>query len=241
MVHPQDRPSTTAGSRHTRVDSAVIPAGPVSNQPRGPEIARGNSTKPQSDLIRKAHAGLQDELKSRTSLETEALPMDAFPGLQDFESTVEPLHQQPGTLVKTFMDLPKHRPESLTHMSSRLTRIEGLQPEDHFQPIVLLKIPLPVSPGQTGHIDFTLFNDDPTATAEHTLYTTNLVGMSGQRIPETYITVFPNPARIPPGESIDGRIEIHVPSGTSQGSYGGLLQTEDVTGLQAVIRLSVGF
>ncbi len=241
MVHPQDRPSTTSGSRHTRVDGAIIPAGSVSNQPREPEIARGNSTKPQSDLIRKAHAVLQDELKSRTSLNTEVLPMDALPNLQDLETTVEPLRQQPGALVDTFMDVPKHRPESLAHRSSRLTRIEELQPEDHFQPIVLLKIPLPVSPGQTGHIDFTLFNDDPTETAEHTLYTTNLVGMSGHNIPETYITVFPNPIRIPPGESVDGRFEIHVPTGTPQGSYGGLLQTEDITRLQAVIRLSVGF
>lgn len=239
MVHPQDRPSTTSGSRHTRVVSAIIPAGSVSNQPREPLTAQGNSTKPQSDLIRKAHSVLQDELESHTSLGTEVLPIDSLPGLQNLKTTVEPLRQQPETLVDTFMDVPKHRPESLAHMSSRLTRIEGLQPEDNFQPIVLLKIPLPLSPGQTGHIDFTLFNDDPTETAEHTLYTTNLVGMSGHRIPETYITLFPNSVRIPPGESVDGRIEIRVPTGTPQGSYGGLLQTEDITRLQAVIRLSV--
>ena len=181
MVHPQDRPSTTSGSRHTRVDSAIIPAGSVSPPPREPETARGNSTKPQSDLIRKAHAVLQDELESRTSLGTEVLPVEAIPGLQDLETTVEPLRQQPGTLVDALMDVPKHRPESLAHIASRFPRFEGLQPEDNFQPIFLLKISLPVSPGQTGHIDFTLINDDPTETAEHTLYTTNLVGMSGHR------------------------------------------------------------
>ncbi|MCA9498973.1 MAG: hypothetical protein KC588_07245 [Nitrospira sp.] len=201
--------------------------------------ARGNSTKPQSDLIRKAHAVLQNELESRTSLGTEVLSKDALPSLQDLETTVEPLRQQPGTLVDALMDVPKHPPESLAHIASRFPRLEGFQPEDNFQPIFLLKIPLPVSPGQTSHIDFTLINDDPTETAEHTLYTTNLVGMSGHRIPETYITVFPNSIRIPPGESVDGRIEIHVPTGTPQGSYGGLLQTEDITRLQAVIRLSV--
>ncbi len=240
MVHPQDRPSTTLGSRPTTVDSAIIPAGSVSNQPGAPEAARGNSTKPQSDLIRKADAVLQGELESRTSLGTEVLPGDALPGLQDLETTVEPLRQQPGTLVDAFMEVPKHRPEHLAHIASRFTRIEGLHTEDNFQPIFLLKIPLPVSPGQTGHIDFTLINDDPTEAAEHTLYTTNLVGMSGHRIPETHITVLPNPVRIPPGESVDGRIEIRVPTGTPQGSYGGLLQTEDSTRLQAVVRLSVG-
>ena len=165
--------------------------------------------------------------------------MDALPDLQNLETTVEPLRQQPGTLVDALMDVPTHRPESLPHFASRFTRLEGLQPEDNFQPISLLKIPLPVSPGQTGHIDFTLINDDPTETAEHTLYTTNLVGMSGHRIPETSIAVLPNPVRIPPGESVDGRIEIQVPIGTPPGSYGGLLQTEDIIRLQAVIRLSV--
>lgn len=239
MVYPQDRPSTNSGSRHTRVDSAIIPAGSVSHPPREPESARGNSTRPQSDLIRKAHDVLQDELESRTSLGTEVLSMDALPSLQDLETTVEPLRQQPGKLVDALMDVPKHWTESLPHFASQLTRLEGLQPENKFEPIFLLKVPLPVSPGQTGHIDFTLINDDPTETAEHTLYTTNLVGMSGHRIPETSIAVLPNPVRIPPGESVDGRIEIHVPTGTPQGSYGGLLQTEDITRLQSVIRLSV--
>ncbi len=136
MVHPQDRPSTTLSSRPTTVDSAFIPAESVSNQPGAPETALGHSTKPQSELIRKADAVLQGELESRTSRGMGVLPGNDLPGSQDLETTPEPLRQHPGTLVDAFMDVPKHRPEPLAQNASQFTRIEKLHSEEDFQPIL---------------------------------------------------------------------------------------------------------
>ena len=241
MVQRGDRPSTTFGARSTTVDSAIIPAGAVSHQqPGAPEGARGNSAKPQSSFIQKADAVLKEELDGRASRVPEVLPGDVLPSSQDLETTVEALRQQPGKLVDAFMEVPKHRPVQSAQIASQAARVEGLYNGADFQPLSFLKVPSPVSSGQTGHIDFTLINDDPKETAEHTLYTTDLVGISGHRIPAAQITVSPNPVRIPPGESVDGRIEIRVPSGTPQGSYGGFLQTEDISRLQAIVQLSVG-
>jgi hypothetical protein len=240
MVHRDDRTPTTFGARTTTVDSASIPGGPASHQPSAPEGALGNSATPQSSLIRKADAVLKGELEGHTSRGTEVIPEHALPGSQDLETTVEALRQQPGKLVDTYIEVLKQPPEQLTQIASPFAKVEGLYNGDDFPPISLLKVLSPVSSGQIGHIDFTLINDDPKETAEYTLYTTDLVGMSGHRIPEAQITVSPNPGRIPPGESVDGRIEIRVPTGTPQGSYGGMLQTEDISRLQAVVKLFVG-
>ena len=240
MDHREERPSTNFGARPITLDSANIPAGVVSNQPSAPESALGNSAKPQSSLIQKADAVLKGELEGRASRGTEVPLEHGLPGSQDLETTVEALRQQPGKLVDTYIEVLKQPPEQLTQIASPFAKVEGLYNGDDFPPISLLKVLSPVSSGQIGHIDFTLINDDPKETAEYTLYTTDLVGMSGQRIPEAQITVSPNPGRIPPGESVDGRIEIRVPTGTPQGSYGGLLQTEDISRLQAVVKLFVG-
>ncbi|MEO8328224.1 MAG: hypothetical protein ABI618_20460 [Nitrospirota bacterium] len=239
MVQREDRPSTTLGARATTVESAIIPAGSVSHQPGAPEGARGKSAKPQSNFIQIADAVLKGELESRASQGTEVLPGNVLPDSQDLETTVKLLRQQPGTLADAIMEVPKYRPEHMAHIASQFPRIEDLHKADDFQPISFLKIPLPVSPGQIGHINFTLINEDPKEIAVHRLYATDFVDISGHRIPESHITVSPNPVRIPPGESVDGRIEIRVPTGTPQGSYGGVLQTEDITRLQAVIQLSV--
>lgn len=240
MVHREDRPSTTFGTRATTVDSAIIPAGSASHQLGAPDGARGKSAKPQSYFIQKADAVLQQELESRTRRRMEVLPGNVLPASQDLDTTVKLLRQQPRTLTDAFLVVPKNHPAHLAHIVSQISGVEERQNEDDVQPIFLLKLSLPVSSGQTGHIDFTLINEDQKETAKHTFYTTDLVGVSGHRIPETHITVSPNPVRIPPGDSVDGRLEIRVPTGTPQGNYGGMLQTEDITLLQAVVQLSVG-
>jgi len=235
MAHREDKLPTAFGAIPQTINSAIASA---SHRPSAQEGALGNSTSPQSSFIRKADAVLKDELNCRASRGTEVRPGDILSGLQDLETTEETLHQQLGKLASN-MEVPKHRPEQLAQIASPFASIEGLYNSDDFPPLALLKVLPPVSPGQTGYIDFTLINDDPKEPAVYALYTTDLVGISGHRIPESQITVSPNAGRIPPGESVDGRIEIRVPTGTPKGSYGGLLQTEDINRLQAIVKLSV--
>lgn len=239
MEHREDRPSTTFGTRPTTVNSAIIPAEVVSNQPSAPDGALGNSAKPQSSLIRKAAAVLKDELEGRASRGTEVLPGDVLPGSQDLETTVEALHQQPGKLVGAFMEAPKHRPEQLAQIASQFASVEGLSPGEDFPSLSFLKPPPPVSPGKAGQVTLMLTNEDLKETVECTLHSTDLLGRSGDRIPAEQIQVSPNPVKILPGQTADVQIDIRVPNGTPPGSYAGLLQADDVSPLQ-VLQLSVG-
>ena len=136
------------------------------------------------------------------------------------------------------MEGPTHPQQQMARITYPIEKIEGTFNIEDSAPVSLMVLS-PVSPGQTAQIDFTLINDDARETAEYTLYTTDLVGMSGHIIPKERIIVSPNSGRIPPGESLDGRIEILVPIDMPQGDYGGLLRTEDVSQLQASVQLVV--
>lgn len=198
-----------------------------------------NSEEPQSSIVRKADTVLTNELEGRTSRVPEILPEDLLSASQNFEATVEALRQQARKLVDTFVEVLKQRPEQVTQLISEFPTLAGPLYGDGSGPVSLLKVPSPVTPGQCGTVEFTLINDDPNETAECTLYSTDLIGVSGHRIPHSQISLSPNPLRISPGQSVDGRIEIQLPSGTPPGTYAGLIQTEDLGRLPAVIQLSV--
>ena len=191
-------------------------------------------------FVQKAAAVLNDELKGRARGGAEVLGQDSTPGPLDLEATAERLRRQARKLVDTFIEVLERRPEQLDQFASQSAGVGRADNGDDSQHVPLLKPPPPVSSGQNGHVRLTLENDDPHETVECALYTTDLVGKSGHRIPTTQVTVSPSPVSIPPGGSADVRIEIRVPSGTPPGSYAGLLQADDVGLLQAVLQLSVG-
>jgi hypothetical protein len=104
---------------------------------------------------------------------------------------------------------------------------------------LLMHAPRPATAGEVAHVSLSLKNDT-NETGEYPLWATDLVGLSGHRIPASHLRVSPNPASVPPAGSTDVQIEIRVPSATPPGRYTGLLQAGDGESLRALVQLTVG-
>ena len=239
MVYQESIPVVTLGAEPSILENVITQAGTKTNQNSTPERPSFDSGKATPSIVQKANAVLNDELNSQTGRNAEEMGktlQGVPPGL---ETTIEECHKQVTKSCATLVDALGNPTEQPAQIASQLASNKELPIDEHFPNLSSLKFPFPVSPGKTGRIPFTLINDDPKETADFTLYSMDLVGMSGHRIPEAQITVHPNSGMIKPGDKVDGYIEIRVPTGTPQGSYGGLLQTEDINQLQAVVQLFV--
>ena len=93
--------------------------------------------------------------------------------------------------------------------------------------------------GEVAHVSLSLRNDNA-ETIHCALCATDLIGVSGHRIPASHLRVSPNPAGIPAAGSTDVQIEIRVPSGTPAGRFTGLLQSDDGESVRALVQLIVG-
>ena len=102
-----------------------------------------------------------------------------------------------------------------------------------------LHVSMPSPPGGVAQVSLSLESDNA-RTTECALCVTDLIGMSGHRIPATHVRAFPNPVSTRATGSTDVQIEIRIPSGTPAGRYTGLLQAGGAKGLQALIQLIVG-
>ena len=99
--------------------------------------------------------------------------------------------------------------------------------------------PRPARAGEVAHVSLSLKNDNA-ETIHCALCATDLIGVSGHRIPASHLRVSPNPAGIPAAGSTDVQIEIRVPSGTPAGRFTGLLQSDDGESVRALVQLTVG-
>ncbi len=193
----------------------------------------------ESKLVRNADAVLQEELQGRESRDNDQMQgvLSAIP--MDPESTLNLLLQRETNFADTLMKVLKQRPEQLTQIAAQLANMEQPTKGSEFIPFPLLNVSSPVSPGNVGQIAFSLINDSGSEAANYALHTTDLVGKDGKRIPATFINVSPNASIIQPGETVDGHLEIRVPSGTPPGTYAGLLKTDDINRLIAIVQLAV--
>ena len=108
-----------------------------------------------------------------------------------------------------------------------------------FHASIVPAAPRPATAGEVAHVSLSLKNDN--AEAIHcALCATDLIGVSGHRIPASHLRVSPNPAGIPAAGSTDVQIEIRVPSGTPAGRFTGLLQSDDGESVRALVQLTVG-
>ncbi len=239
MVQREDRPLNVFGTRLPTVDSAIFSATESLTQSNAESGTRGNSTQPASAFVQKADAVLSNELIDRQELGTEARLSEFLSSSNKLKANAGAVHQEPEDLVETIIEVAKDLPEQCTEISSSSTMFEGLMNGSDDYLVPLLKFRTPIAPGQTGYIDFTLINDDPEEGIEFRLHTIQLVGMSGHSIPDSQVTMSPITGKILPGSSVDGRIKVCVPTNTPQGSYGGVLRTQEINQLQAIVQLVV--
>jgi hypothetical protein len=104
--------------------------------------------------------------------------------------------------------------------------------------VLLLRPSQPIKAGAVATVPLRLVNDH-IDTDECFLVATDLIGISGYRIPASHVCVFPSPVRIAAGDSMEIRIEVRIPSTTPAGHYTGLLQTDDGEALRALMIITV--
>jgi len=240
MAHRTNILAAEKEIRASNIENFLAPRGSNANKNSPTEHSSFDSDKGPPSIVQKANAVLSSELNNRASRNTDEIGNTRQGKSLVPETMREGFQQQLSGLGDTLVDSLENLTEQTSQIASQMASTEERPIEGRFPNLSFLKFPLPLTPGKASHIGFTLINDDPNETADFTLNATDLVGRSGHRISEVHITVSPTSGTIPPGESVDGRIEVQVPSDIPSGDYGGLLQTKDSNQLQAVIHLSVG-
>jgi hypothetical protein len=97
----------------------------------------------------------------------------------------------------------------------------------------------PTKPGEVAHLTVTIENVMATA-GGYALCVTDLLGVSGHRIPASHVRVAPGPDGTLAAGSREVRIEVRVPSRTPAGRYTGLLQAADGESCRTLVQLNVG-
>jgi hypothetical protein len=229
-VTPFAADSPTQQDRSTQAE-------PLPNRNNLPGTSVLASDPGMSSFVRKAAAVLGNELTAVTSVSTDVPGQVSTQAHAGMEPLAERFRQEARKLVDSFIEMLEDRPEQMAQLALPVSGVGALQ-GDHDQCVPLLKSPPPVHSGRTGCLILTLENSDDTI-VECALYTTDIVGSSGHRIPTAQVNVSPCPVRIPPHGAAEVRIEIRVPKGTPAGSYAGLLRVDDGIVEQAVLQLSV--
>jgi hypothetical protein len=189
-----------------------------------------------SPFVSQAVAILREEAQLLSTATAGVLPtLGANSGVH---APVEQLREQARMLVDTFVRVLGQRPEGLAYLASQTVGTGASGSGSKVASLLVLKAAAPVKPGDMALLSMRLVNDDSEAD-DCTIFVTDLIGASGGRIPSTHVRVFPRCASIPPAGTAEVSIEVRVPSGTLEGCYTGLLQSDDGESLRALIHVTV--
>lgn len=94
-------------------------------------------------------------------------------------------------------------------------------------------------PGQTISVSLRLRNDDPTASAELTLATSDLVGAASRRIPHSQLALIPPVVRLAPGGAADVVVQVDIPPDARPDTYRGLIVGAGDDPVQAMLTVRV--
>jgi hypothetical protein len=184
-------------------------------------------------IVAIASSILQDAVKGFAAQEMPPAPEFFGTRLLGLESIANELRQEASKLLDAAARLQRQPSEDFAQMASGHTDAGSIS-DGEGQDVIVLKSPSPVRAGESGCVDLSVENDDPIETISCSLFSTDLVGSLGHSISKTQIRISPSTVRVPPGTSVDARIEIRVPLGTPRGGYAGLLQAVD-GGLQRFV------
>jgi uncharacterized membrane protein len=102
-----------------------------------------------------------------------------------------------------------------------------------------VRMPNQVAPGETTEVTISLENESGQATAEFTMYSSELMASAGHRIPAEQVHFHPPALEVGPKAAGKVRVSVHVPKGTPPGTYEGLLRASPLDSLRAVLRVQV--
>jgi hypothetical protein len=192
----------------------------------------------QTSIVSQAAAVLAEEVQSLAAGSVSKLSSLVGAGAPTSQAPVEELREQARSLVDTLVRVLGERPDRLAQLVTQATGASEARASGSTATVLLLRSPQPVQAGEVARVPLRVVNDD-TEKDECVLVSTDLIGLSGHRIPASHVRVSPTPASIPAEASADVAIEVRVPSGTPAGSYTGLLQTDDGEALRALVIVTV--
>jgi hypothetical protein len=99
----------------------------------------------------------------------------------------------------------------------------------------VITTPQPIKAGDSSEIPISLENNGDTPTDEFSLYSTELVSASGERISANQISFTPPSLTIDPHKTEKVIVTINVPEGAQAGSYSGLVSATNLNQLRSVI------
>jgi hypothetical protein len=103
----------------------------------------------------------------------------------------------------------------------------------------VLQLPGPLMPGQTGERPLVIENTYENRTANVTFVGSDLLAVSGERIPSNCLRFDPASPSIPPREKSQVLVSLTVPKDTPAGIYEGSLQCRGVHVAHSLVRVSV--
>lgn len=105
--------------------------------------------------------------------------------------------------------------------------------------IPLLAMPDPIAAGESAQVPMALENNGDKATDQFSFVCSPLMSPSGGRIDSRYVTFDPPTITLVPGKQTKVDVTIEVPARTPPGSYSGLLQSNKLKHLRAVLTVEV--
>jgi hypothetical protein len=215
----------------------MIPIERRSEEPVAPQNDRQGDRWTQSSIVTEAAAILAEEVQSLTTGSVGKLST-LLGGALTGQAPAEELRGQARALVDTFVRVLGQRPDGFAHLLTENAADARTRDGGNTETVLSLQASRSVPAGDVAYLSLRLVNDDAEKD-ECALVATDLIGVSGHRIPASHVRVSPNPASIPAEGSTDIQIEVRVPSGTPAGCYTGLLQADDGESVRALVHVTV--
>jgi hypothetical protein len=96
-----------------------------------------------------------------------------------------------------------------------------------------------VKAGGVAEIQISFENNRNVETEEFSLYSTDLISNSGERLPSGLVKFTPTALKISPFQTMQATVTVAVPEGTSPGTYSGLVLASNMSDLRSEIVVKV--
>lgn len=188
-------------------------------------------------IVSQAAAVLAEEVQSLAAGSVRKVS-DLLGGAPTMQAPVDELRDQARSLMDTLARTLGVPPDRLSRLVTQTPADSNARGNGSSATVLLLTSSQAVGAGGVARVSVRLANDD-TEKDECVLTSTDLIGLSGNRIPCSHVRISPVRAIIPAQGATDIAIEVRIPSGTPAGNYTGLVQADDGEPLRALVIVSV--
>ena len=189
-------------------------------------------------IVSQAAAVLAEEVQSFSAGNVSKVSNLLGSGGSTNQAVVDELRDQARSLVDTLVRTLGVPSDRLPQLVTQTTAGSNARVNGSTETVLLLRSSQPVDAGGVARVSLRLANDD-SEKDECVLTSTDLIGLSGHRIPCSHVRISPVRAIIPAQGATEIAIEVRVPSGTPAGNYTGLVQADDGEPLRALVIVSV--